>query len=180
MELIPKPRKLELHSGSLDFKWEEVEEIDSSEFPEGGFRVWIARAGVRVEASSGSGFFYARQVLKQLREQSKDGDLPNLVLEDWPDFSVRGYMLDVSRDRVPTMERLYELVDLLALLRFNQLQLYTEHTFAYSGHESVWEKASPLTAKEVQDLDLYCRDRYIELVANQNSFGHMERWLCHA
>lgn len=107
-------------------------------------------------------------------------DLPCLVLEDWPDFAIRGYMSDVSRGRVPTMERLYELVDLLALLRFNQLQLYTEHTFAYKDHEVVWENASPLTAEEMQDLDLYFRDRYIELVANQNSFGHMERWLCHS
>jgi hypothetical protein len=26
---------------------------------------------------------------------------------------------------------------------------------------------------------MYCRDRFIELVPNQNSFGHMERWLKH-
>jgi hypothetical protein len=26
-------------------------------------------------------------------------------------------------------------------------------------------------------LDAYCRERFIELVPNQNSFGHMERWL---
>jgi hypothetical protein len=28
-------------------------------------------------------------------------------------------------------------------------------------------------------LDAFCRERFIELVPNQNSFGHMERWLVH-
>jgi hypothetical protein len=34
-------------------------------------------------------------------------------------------MLDVSRDRVPTMATLFHLVDLLAEWKINQLQLYT-------------------------------------------------------
>jgi hexosaminidase len=54
-----------------------------------------------------------------------------------------------------------------------------EHTFAYSGHERVWGKASPLTAEDVRELDAYCAARHVELVPNQNSFGHMHRWLVH-
>ena len=86
-------------------------------------------------------------------------------------------MLDISRDRVPTMRTLRLVVDLLARYRYNQLQLYTEHTFAYTKHPSVWEEADPLTAEEVRKLDAYCQMQGIELVANQNTFGHMERWL---
>ena len=94
-------------------------------------------------------------------------------------FEARGYLLDVSRDRVPTMKTLRELVDLLAFRRYNQLQLYTEHTFAYRDHRAVWEEADPLTGEEVRKLDAYCAMQGIELVANQNCFGHMERWLTH-
>ena len=86
-------------------------------------------------------------------------------------------MLDISRDRVPTMRTLRLVVDLLARYRYNQLQLYTEHTFAYTKHPSVWEEADPLTAEDVRKLDAYCQMQGIELVANQNTFGHMERWL---
>ena len=86
-------------------------------------------------------------------------------------------MLDISRDRVPTMRTLRLIVDLLARYRYNQLQLYTEHTFAYAKHPSVWEEADPLTAEEVRKLDAYCQMQGIELVANQNTLGHMERWL---
>lgn len=94
-------------------------------------------------------------------------------------FETRGYMLDISRDRVPTMKTLREIVDLLARCRYNQFQLYTEHTFAYSAHPEVWEEADPMTAAEIRKLDAYCQMQGIELVANQNSFGHMERWLTH-
>jgi hypothetical protein len=102
-----------------------------------------------------------------------------LRIEDWPDFPVRGFMLDISRDKVPTMRTLFSLIDQLAELKINQLQLYTEHTFAYRDHALVWENASPMTAEEIRQLDVYCRDRFIELVPNQNSFGHLERWFKH-
>lgn len=88
-------------------------------------------------------------------------------------------MLDVSRDRVPTVRTLRLIVDILARCRYNQFQLYTEHTFAYSAHPTVWEEADPLTAAEIRKLDAYAQMQGIELVANQNSFGHMERWLVH-
>lgn len=92
-------------------------------------------------------------------------------------FAVRSYMLDISRDRVPTMATLRLIVDLLARYRYNQLQLYMEHTFAYSNHEDVWEEADPLTARDIAKLQAYCEMQGIELVPNQNTFGHMERWL---
>ena len=92
-------------------------------------------------------------------------------------FAVRSYMLDISRDKVPTMGTLKQLVDILARFDYNQFQLYTEHTFAYAAHKAVWEKASPLTPEEIRELDLYCVMHGIELVPNQNCFGHMERWL---
>ena len=52
-------------------------------------------------------------------------------------FDHRAYMLDISRDKVPTMSTLRLLVELLARFGYNQLQLYIEHTFAYSAHEAV-------------------------------------------
>ena len=90
-----------------------------------------------------------------------------------------GLLLDVSRNRVPTMVELEATVDRLADLKFNQLQLYTEHTFAYVGHETVWQGWSPMTPEQIAHLARYARERHIEWVPNQNSFGHMHRWLVH-
>ncbi|MCR5413233.1 MAG: beta-N-acetylhexosaminidase [Kiritimatiellae bacterium] len=92
---------------------------------------------------------------------------------------VLGYQLDVSRCKVPKQEVLYRMVDILSSLGYNQFQLYTEHTFAYKGHETVWYDASPMTPEDIRALDDYCAKKGIELVPNQNSFGHMEHWLRH-
>lgn len=94
-------------------------------------------------------------------------------------LTVLGYHLDISRCKVPTMETLYRQVDILNTLGYNHFELYTEHTFAYSGHESVWAEASPMTPSEVKTLDAYCASKDIELVPNQNSFGHLDQWLKH-
>lgn len=105
--------------------------------------------------------------------------VPGLSVNDRPAFTHRGVMLDISRNRVPHLAQLEELVERLADLKINQLQLYMEHTFAYAGHETVWSAASALDGAEVQALDRFCRARGIELVPNQNSFGHFHRWLKH-
>ena len=90
-----------------------------------------------------------------------------------------GFMLDISRDKVPTMATLKWLVDLLARLGYNEFQLYTEHAFAYARHETVWRGCSPMTVSEIQELDDYCHVRGIRLMPNQNSFGHLEKWFAH-
>ena len=143
-----------------------------------GYQLVITADGISVVAQQEVGWFYAEQTLLQLLDQFS-GRLPALTCCDWPDFMMRGVTLDISRDRVHTMETLYHLIDILASWKINQLQLYTEHTFAYQNHRIVWENASPITAEEIQALDHYCRERFIELVPNQNSFGHMRRWLIH-
>ena len=140
------------------------------------YRLRITESQVVAEASDRSGLFYAAVTFAQLVRGSA-GCLPVCEIEDAPDFPARGVMLDISRDKVPTLATLFELADLLAELKLNQLQLYTEHTFAYRGHEEVWRDASPMTPEEVRALDVYCRERCIDLVPNQNSFGHLERWL---
>jgi hexosaminidase len=141
-----------------------------------GYELAINEDGVRIQGHDEAGVFYGVCTLIQMLQQTRNA-LPCVRVEDWPDFPARGVMLDISRDKVPTLETLFNLVDLLAGWKINQLQLYTEHTFAYRSHPVVWEKASPLTGEEILALDAFCKERCVELVPNQNSFGHMERWL---
>ncbi|MCH7790110.1 MAG: glycoside hydrolase, partial [Acidobacteria bacterium] len=96
-----------------------------------------------------------------------------------PAFDNRAFMLDVSRDRVPTRATLGWLINVLAQLRFTELQLYVEHTFTYTGHEIVWRDASPLTHDDMAWIAHRASLAGLELVANMNGFGHMGRWLVH-
>ncbi|HEX2577665.1 MAG TPA: hypothetical protein VHK88_15035, partial [Aquihabitans sp.] len=135
--------------------------------------------GARITSSGAGGRRHADALLAQLLGQPVEGRVVAVDVADHPDLAVRGYLLDVSRDRVPTRATLERLVGVLALARCNQLQLYVEHTFAHAGHEEVWQAASPLTGDDLRWLDDRCAAVGIELVANRNCFGHFERWLAH-
>jgi hypothetical protein len=156
-------------------------EIDSSYQKHDQYSITIMEHSVEIKAKNKAGISYAEHTLKQLLAyaQSEQKPIPQIKINDWANFERRGYMLDISRDKVPTMESMYLLVDQLATWRINELQLYTEHTFAYQNHKEVWENSSPFTAQEIQELDRYCKQYYIDLVPNQNSFGHLENWLKH-
>ncbi|MFL7837868.1 MAG: family 20 glycosylhydrolase [Candidatus Promineifilaceae bacterium] len=143
-----------------------------------GYELTITPRAIHLVAQTPAAIFYAVSTLIQLLDQYPK-TLPAMRILDWPDFPNRGVMLDISRDKVPTMETLHGLVDMFASWKINQLQLYTEHTFAYQKHPLVWADASPLTGADILALDAYCRERFIELVPNQNTFGHMRRWLVH-
>jgi hypothetical protein len=88
-------------------------------------------------------------------------------------------MLDVSRGRVPRLETLLDLIERLADFKINELQLYTEHTFAYRRYQSAWRNWGALTAAEMRQLDARCGELGIDLVPNQNSFGHLRHLLEH-
>ncbi|MDX2112085.1 MAG: beta-N-acetylhexosaminidase [Verrucomicrobiota bacterium] len=131
-----------------------------------------------IVSSDELGAWNALLTLKQLIDQP-DGQMALGAISDSPSIAARGVMLDISRCKVPTQATLYQLVDQLVAFKVNEIQLYTEHTFAYAGHEIVWGDASPVTPEQIRALDKYCHDRFVELVPNQNCFGHFERWLRH-
>lgn len=145
------------------------------------YRLHIDSTQISITANSMAGIFYGKQTLQQLITYSRSTQkaIPCLDIYDYPDFEKRGYMLDISRNKVPKMNTLFKIIDLLAQWKINEFQLYTEHTFAYKNHKEVWEGCSPMTPDEIRILDAYCKSKYIDLVPNQNSFGHMENWLRH-
>jgi hypothetical protein len=138
----------------------------------------ITSTFIEIVGHDAAGLFYGVCTLSQLVRQF-GAAIPCLSMTDYPDFPARGVMLDVSRSKVPTLETLFDLVDLLASLKINQLQLYFEHTFAYRDHQAVWANASPITGQDILELDAFCRERFVDLVPNQNSLGHLVPWLTH-
>lgn len=176
--LLPRPRKLERLAGEGPLRDVTASARHEPALGREAFTLTTDARGARIAHGDEAGLRYARSALAQIAQQSASR-LPALRIEDSPDFAVRGYLLDISRDRVPTRATLERIVEVMALLRLNHLQLYTEHTFAYAAHERVWREASPLTADDVRWLDALCAAHGIELCANQNSFGHMGRWLAH-
>jgi hexosaminidase len=176
VNLVPVPREVEF-TGGMRGGAPALRRIDPS-LPAQGYLLSIDDSGVELAGADDAGLFYGEATLAQLL-RLYDGSLPIGVIRDHPDFEVRGIMLDISRDKVPKTETLYALIERLASLKINQLQLYSEHTFAYRNHPEVHQAASPFNAEEIVELDAFCRARYVELVPNQNCLGHMNRWLAH-
>ena len=89
-------------------------------------------------------------------------------------------MLDVSRDRVPTRETLARLVELLRAAARSTTSSSTPSTpspTATTRSSGATRRRSPPTTCAGSTTS--AASRGIELVANQNCFGHMGRWLRH-
>ena len=64
------------------------------------------------------------------------------------------------------------------LLLLNILQLYFDSVvFEYDSFSEYTDGRAIITKDEIHALDLYCRERHIELMANQEVMGHMHNWL---
>ena len=143
-----------------------------------GYTLQSTQGRITINATTSAGVFYAQQTLMQLQRQYPDG-IPDIHIVDWPATQWRGVMLDVSRDKVPTMASMCQLIMALASLKINVLQLYLEHTFAHPGHDDVWRDASPFTPSEIAQLRHVAAAHHVMLIGQQNTLGHMERWLTH-
>jgi hypothetical protein len=138
----------------------------------------IDPSGVSVEHATPNGAFYAVKTLKQLLIQYPTR-LPGCIINDEPELAVRGYLLDISRNKIPTLATLMGIVDLLADLKYNHFELYVEgFSFKYPGFDALYgPHDTPLTLNEFMRLQRYCAARMIDLVPNHNGLGHMSAWL---
>ncbi len=133
--------------------------------------------GFEITGGSETALSYALSSFRQLVEVINWSSVPDFTIQDTPDIPRRGYMLDISRLKVPTMTELKKMIVVLSRLKYNELQLYTEHTFAFSADETVWQGTSPLSAGDILELADWCELHFIDLVPNQNSFGHLAEYL---
>ena len=182
--LLPCPRSLKVLRGTFTLPKQKplaaIKIIRTKAAPNHaeGYALAISRNGIEILFRESGGLRTALATLRQLQRQYGHR-LPCLRIRDWPDFPRRGVMLDISRGRVPKLETLLDLAEHLADFKINELQLYTEHTFAYRRYKSVWQSWGALTGEEIRTLDARCRELGIGLVPNQNSFGHLRHFLEH-
>lgn len=137
----------------------------------GAYTLTIDTDGIAITGYDFEGVRNGVQTLRQLIGQN-GAVLPVLQIEDAPAYQIRGYYLDATRGRVPTLAWLKQWADKLCLYKYNQLQLYIEHTFAFDGMSETWRGSSPLTPADILEFDQYCANLGIELVPSVSTFGH--------
>ncbi|MGT2950203.1 hypothetical protein BU202_02360 [Streptococcus cuniculi] len=150
--------------------------VKDESLPKQHYRLSISEKGIRIDGSSKEGLLYGIQTLRQIIAEYAV-TLPYLIIEDYPAIQTRGYYLDVTRCRIPKISYLKSFIDKLAYYKINQFQLYIEHSFLFEGWSEVWRDDTPLTAKDILELDQYCIERNIELVPSIATFGHFYKVL---
>ena len=195
MILFPKPQSLEVREGVYELPVSDsvhdlvafyqqvkagVPGISVTHNPLLGkeeYHLNIDDAGVTLCTSCDEGLFRAATSLQQMILRT-GGLLSHLRMQDKPALPRRGYMIDISRGKKPRMETIKMMIDYLAALKYNEFQLYMEgDCFKYAAYPKETADFDCLTPENIVELDAYCRERFIDLVPNQNSFGHMYTWL---
>ena len=177
--LFPMARETAMDGPTVRVRETRVAPGHEPALPPQGYELEVSADGVlHCRHADADGRHYAQLSAAQLLARNADR-LPVGTLTDWPDYPVRGVMLDISRDKVPKLAMLKAIIRQLGALKFNHLQLYMEHTFAYRDHEAVHGESGAYSHADIAELRAVCRQHRITLAPNQNCLGHLERWLAH-
>lgn len=88
-------------------------------------------------------------------------------------------MLDCSRNAVATVDTLKELLDKMALMGYNRLQLYTEDTYEIKEYPNFGHMRGRYSGEELKDIDAYAASKGIELMPCIQVLAHLNqifRW----
>ena len=99
-----------------------------------GYRLLIDASGITVHVKTGAGLYYALQTLRQLSGQC-GGGFPFMDIQDYPSLDIRGVMLDIGRNKIPSLDTMYALLDMLSVMRINHVQFYMEgYCYQYKNY----------------------------------------------
>lgn len=87
-----------------------------------GYAIRVDRT-VTVSAPEVAGVYRATRTLLQMSEQNADRCLPKGQIRDYPDYALRGFMMDCGRKFIP-MSYLRDLVKVMAYYKMNTLQIH--------------------------------------------------------
>ena len=143
-----------------------------------GYVLAVNANEVLVAGKSAAGTFYGLQTLKQLvRGEGAAGFIPAVEIVDWPAMRWRGVSDDISRGPVPTVEYIKRQLRTFAAFKLNMHSFYMEQTFRSDSNPLIGPAGGSLTPDEIRELVAYARRYHIELVPEQQTFGHLHKAL---
>ena len=89
-------------------------------------------------------------------------------------FKEFGVMLDCSRNAIMNVGAVKKFVDLLSIMGYNILQLYTEDTYEVKNEPYFGYLRGRYTAKEIKEIDRYAKEKGIELIPCIQTLAHLD------
>jgi hexosaminidase len=143
-----------------------------------GYVLVVNANEIVVAGKSSAGTFYGMQTLKQLvRGAGAGAFVPAVEILDWPAMRWRGVSDDISRGPVPTVDYIKRQLRTFAAFKLNMHSFYMEQTFLSDANPLIGPAGGSLTPDEIRDLVAYARRYHVELVPEQQTFGHLHKAL---
>ena len=120
---------------------------------------------VAASAPTTTGLYWSTRTLLQLAEQNQERSLPQGVIRDYPDYPLRGFMIDCGRKFIP-MSYLQDLVKIMAYYKMNTLQVHLNDNGFKQYFEHNWNKTYAAFRLE--------SDTYPGLTARDGSYSKKE------
>jgi len=142
---------------------------------EEGYVVHVDSSRAMVLGRTAAAVFYGVQTLRQLI--GPGASVPSVAISDWPALRYRGLSVDISRGPILTEARMEELIRTAAEFKLNILSFYMEHVFPYRHTPLLAPAGGEFPPDLAQRLSAYARRHHIELVPQQQTFGHLHHML---
>ena len=95
---------------------------DDKELGDEGYSIEIGDY-VAIKANTATGAYWATRTLLQILEQNEGISLPKGNVRDWPDYAIRGFMIDCGRKYIP-LDYLEQYSKIMAYYKMNTLQVH--------------------------------------------------------
>lgn len=120
---------------------------------------------VAISAPTPTGVYWSTRTLLQMAEQNEEHSLPKGTIRDYPDYPLRGFMIDCGRKFIP-MAYLEDLVKIMAYYKMNTLQVHLNDNGFKQYFEHNWDKTYAAFRLE--------SDTYPGLAARDGSYSKKE------
>lgn len=94
---------------------------------------------VVVSAPEVVGTFWATRTLLQISEQTDDRTLPKGLIKDFPDYEIRGFMMDCGRKFIP-MSYLRDFMKIMSYYKMNTFQIHLNDNGFKQFFNQDWDK----------------------------------------
>ena len=102
---------------------DQMPEVELVAGEKNGWYKIVLDGSCKVLAADEDGACYAQVTLENLKRNAGGNEIPNMVIEDWPDMGYRGFMLDISRN-FTNKDNILKLIDILAHYKVNVFHLH--------------------------------------------------------
>lgn len=162
---------IELLLKNNNIKWKK-------EMDEEGYVITVDGERCYLVAKSDRGLYYAVQTLKQILQKLDDKlVIPGVVVQDWPEFKMRGISEDISRGQVPTILNFQKRIRFLSENKLNTYMLYIEDMFQFDQYPYIGMQRGALSSKELFELQQYAKKCHVEIIPIFQTLGHFENIL---